>query len=343
MSNKNIDRNRFSEEKKIYFSQETEPFCGTPEHPETYIYRMKQSGVHVREHKIDTGRGGDAVEIVQITDVHFNAFDEIDEQNEELMLTKVGRLWLRNAESVAGIQRAMEYARYADQIVITGDTLDFLSHAAMELTRKYIWDVDPDALITLGGHDVTRSMQSVQPDQTSLASRQKILEDFWKHDIYYESRLVGDKALVVALDNGCGCYWDVQVPKLKADIERARQNGYAVLIFQHEPIATGRPEDDELPAIRVYDPETWDSSRAIGSPQRQSGAATNEVVRLIKENADVVRGIYCGHQHSAFYCEVLGSCPGADGGKRDAVIPQYILEGNPYDGQCGHVLKITVK
>lgn len=332
-----------SEEKRAYFAQETEPFCGDPAHPETYIYRMKESGVHVREHVIDTGRGGEPVEIVQITDVHFNAFDAVDELNEELMLTKVGRQWLRGAQSVAGIKKAMEYAQYADQTVVTGDTLDFLSHAAMDLTQKYIWDIDPDALIALGGHDVTRSMQSVKPDQTSLASRQKILEGFWKHDMYYESRLVGDKAIAVAIDNGCGCYWDCQIPKLKADIERARANGYVVLIFQHEPIDTGRPEDENLAAFCVYDPSNWNTRRAIGSPDRNSSDTTKEVIRLMKENADVVRGIYCGHQHSAFYCEVLGSYIGADGEKHDAVIPQYVLEGNPYDGQCGHVLKITVK
>lgn len=332
-----------SEEKRAYFAQGTEPFCGSPEHPETYIYRMKKSRVLVREHEINTGRGGEPVEIVQITDVHFNAFDEIDEQNEELMLTKAGRLWLKDAQSIAGIQRAMAYAQFADQTVITGDTLDFLSHAAMQLTQQYIWDVDPTVLIALGGHDVTRSMQSVQPDQTSLASRRKILEDFWKHDICYESRLVGDKAIVVAIDNGCGRYWDCQIPKLKADIEHARKNGYVVLIFQHEPIDTGRPEDEHLTAFYVFDPEPWNARRAIGSPLRNSDEATKEVVRLLKENADVVRGIYCGHQHSPFYCEVLASFVGTDGKKHDAVIPQYILEGNPFDHQCGHVLKITVK
>ena len=332
-----------SAEKRAYFAGGTEPLCGTPEHPETYIYRVKNSGVLVREHVIDTGRGGEPVEIVQITDVHFNAFDEVDEQNEELMLTKVGRLWLKDAQSIAGIQRAMEYAQHFDQTVITGDTLDFLSHAAMTLTQKYIWDVDPTALIALGGHDLTRSMQSVQPDQTSLESRQKILEGFWKHDMYYESRLVGDKAIVAAIDNGCGRYWDHQIPKLKADIRRARENGYALLIFQHEPIHTGRPEDEPLTSFYVYDPEPWNSRRAIGSPERKSDEATKEVVRLIKENADVIRGVYCGHQHSPFYCEILASFVGADGKKHDAVIPQYILEGNPFDNQCGHVLKITVK
>ena len=327
-----------SPEKRAYFAQGIEPVCGDPAHPETYIYRVKSSGVHVREHVIDSGLGGEAVEIVQITDVHFNAFDEEDEQNEELMLTKAGRQWLRGGASVAGIRKAMEYARFADQTVITGDTLDFLSHAAMELTQKYIWDVDPSALITLGGHDITRSMQSPQPDRTSLASRLAILRGFWKHDLFYESRLIGGKALVVALDNGCGRYREEQIPKLEADIALARENGYVLLLFQHEPIDTGRPEDAALPAIRVYDPPTWNARLAIGSPDLPADPATEQVLRLIKENADVVRGIYCGHQHSAFYCEVLASCRGVP-----SVIPQYILEGNPYDGQCGHVLRITVK
>ena len=36
------------------------------------MYRQGKDGVIVREVNIDIGRGGDAIEIVQITDVHLN-------------------------------------------------------------------------------------------------------------------------------------------------------------------------------------------------------------------------------------------------------------------------------
>ena len=53
-------------------------------------------------------------------------------------------------------------------------------------------------------------------------------------------------------------------------------------------------------------------------------------------NADVIRGIFCGHWHSDFYTEILAETP--DGKK--TVIPQYVLTGNMYDK--GHALIITV-
>ena len=281
------------------------------------------------------------MEIGQVTDVHFNFCNENDLQNEELAGTVLCRKWLANAASVKGIQNAMTMLRFADQIVVTGDTLDYLSEGAMELTQKYIWDEEPSALICLGGHELTRQMQTGKPDRDPLEVRYDVLRRFWKHDVSYTSRVIGDKALVVALDNSCGRYWPGQADKLRADLAAARQNGWAVLLFQHEPIDTGNPEDEDCPTLWECDGKTYNFRKCIGSPDRKTDAPTAEMLTLIRENGDVIRGIYCGHLHSAYYTEVR-SAYSENGISKETVIPQYVLEGNPYNGQSGHVLRILV-
>ena len=148
--------------------------------------------------------------------------------------------------------------------------------------------------------------------------------------------------MCVVLDNGASRYWDEQIPLLEADIEKARENGYVILIFEHEPICTRNPEETDVYPIRKNDTNNYDfSSRPIGN-EKASGA-TLEVYNLITQNADVVKGVFCGHYHSDYYTEIIASYTDENGNKIDTVIPQYVLTATVYDGYAGHVLKITVK
>ncbi len=298
------------------------------------LYRDMNTGIYFRLFHIHTGKPGKPVEIHQITDVHFNLCDDIDMENEELAGTVLCRKWLAGGESVKGMENVLPMLRSADQVVVTGDTLDYLSHGAMMLTERYIWDVLPNALLCLGGHELTRQMQTGKPDLTPSEERYALLRHFWHHDIHYVSRVVGDRAMVVCLDNSCGRYPAGTAEKLAADVSVARENGYALLLFQHEPLDTGKPEDECCPTLWECDGKSYNFRHCIGSADRKTDAATAAVLDVIHENGDVIRGIFCGHLHSAYYTEIP-----AFGGH---VIPQFVLEGHPYNGQVGHVLRILV-
>ena len=321
-------------EKQRYFSQPVERITGTEDTPERSLFRLTESGVYFREHRISAGHPGDPVEIVQITDVHFNFCDDIDLKNPELAYTKECRKWLADGASVRGIRNAMGLAKFADQIVITGDTLDYLSHGAMEMTKRYIWDEEPSAILAIGGHELTRQMQTGRPNETTLESRYADLQREWKHDISYVSRVIRDRVMVIAMDNDCGRYRPEQLENLTSDLAEAREKGYVVLLFQHEPLDTGRPEDACCPTLWECDGASYNFRYCIGSPERNDSETAKAVYRLITSSADVIRGIYCGHLHSAYYTEVIAG---------DTVIPQYVLEGNPYNGQAGHVMRIFVE
>ena len=300
----------------------------------TEIFRDTETGVFERHFEADSGKGGAPVKIVQITDVHFNLCDEADEGDEELMHTKQCRHWNADGASAVSAQHAMAAAKGADQIIVTGDTLDYLSHGARVMTEKYIWGADPDALICIGGHDYTKEMQTGVKDYLPAEERLALVQSFWRHDIHYVSRTLGDKVTVVCMNDN-GRYPDCAVEPFLRDLADARANKRIVLIFQHEPICTYNPADTAVDAIRVYDPKVHDFWHDKGCPELEWDDATNTVMHAIRANPDVIRGVFCGHSHSAFYAEIL--CE--DG----SVIPQHVLEGNCYDRHAGHLMRITVK
>ena len=308
------------------------------------VYRLGYTGQYIIETEIDSGLGGETVEIDQITDVHFNYVSIADEVDRELMATREKRIWLREGEAVKSAINAMDVAAFADQTVVTGDVLDYLSDGAMMLTKRHILDRDPNVMMALGGHELTKQVQTGVANGTSLEERLSILEKFWPHDIYYCSKDVGGKVIAVCLDNGQGRFWDSQAGKLEADVKRAREEGKIVLIFMHEPIAT-RDNCGERPTLwysmgahRVLD---LCGANIIGA-KPNGDAATKAVYSLITENADVVKGIFCGHWHSMFYANVKASYKEGETVK-DAVIPQLIAPGNAYLGHAGRVVRIIVK
>ncbi len=305
-------------------------------------YSMKK-GVKVREVVIDTGKGGDPIDIIQLTDIHINYCNEEDLKDPVLKSTYDNRKWLKNFQVQSNLERCLAFAEDADQLVITGDLYDYLSMGAIEKAQEYVFDPYPNVLATLGNHESVRQMQGTVPENTTLEERMEILEETWCHDIYYESRVLGEKVMLIAMDNasagGIGAFHDSQVPLLEADLALARENGYAVLLFYHIPISTGNPADTEVYADYVGDITAtqrnfYSYSACIGI---NSSGASGRIYNMIVSNADIIKGAFCGHHHSDFYTEIVGS--GADGSL--LTIPQYSVTGVSYGN--GQVMKITVK
>lgn len=335
--------------KNEYLSQTKTDIVGTSEDPRTWIYRLGENGVYVREFTYDTGKGGDAVEIVQLSDTHFNYCNEKDfeENYAETMSTWQYRTAFRYPTTQTALNNSIEYASYSDQIVLTGDAIDYLSWGGIELLYKYIWDPYPDTIIPLGNHDPVRRMQGKVEESTSLESRMEIVQDNWKHDIYYTSNIVSndegtEKVMLVTLNNAFNYFWAGQSEKLADDIEVCREKDIPMLVFMHVPLLTRNPKDAEYAALRVNDPTSatanlYNGSNFIGS---SASGANKDVYDLITMNADVIKGIFNGHKHSDYYTEIWSK--NADGTDNpDVVIPQYTLTASAYE--TGHALRITIK
>lgn len=307
------------------------------------VYRLGYTGQYIFEVEIESGIPGETVEIDQITDIHFNYASLADSEDKEIVKTRKCRLWNGDGESVMSAVKAMDVAEHADQTVITGDTLDYLSRGGILLFKRYITERDPNVMVTLGGHELTKQMQTGESDRTPLDFRYELLESFWPHEMFYFSKSVKDKVLAVCLDNSRGVFHPITEKRLEDDIKKARNNGRIILLFMHEPIKTNNT-DGELRSIWAMSgaPKTFDFGEEAVGAAGHTDEVTDRVCKLISENADVIKGIFCGHLHSAFYTSVCATYRD-ENGLHSSKIPQIVTPGNPYLGHSGIVTRIIVR
>lgn len=174
---------------------------------------LAENDLHIRDIVIDAGLDLE-VRIGHLSDIHFNYcnLQDFDEADPVIMSTLEYRRWLAGGTTVPKARACLAFLEDADQILINGDTLDYLSHGTMELMQREIWDRHPGILATVGGHELARRMQGTVPDPVPRAETLAVLEKFWKHDIYYVSRLVKEKVLVVGMFNDCARFCRFSFP-----------------------------------------------------------------------------------------------------------------------------------
>lgn len=311
-----------------------------PQYKNMWEYSTDSKGVTVRDVTIKTQKGGDPLTLVQITDVHFNFINDQDRQeNHPLTVGSYNDLtFMRDGKQLNNLENCLAYADSADQLVVTGDVISYLSHGNLQAVHTYIWEKYPSAIITLGNHDFLRCWNGAQDESSTRDERLTIMQQNWKHDILYSSQVLQERVMLIQMDNGStGEFWESQVEPLRADLALAREKGYTVLLFYHIPLSTGKVTDYQVKSLMVGDKNTatWNFyTKGIGN---LSTGASKEVYELIVNNADIIAGAFCGHKHSDFYTEIKAK--NADG--TEAVIPQYTLMGLFYEK--GHVLRITVE
>lgn len=321
-----------------YYSGEKITVAGSPDSPLSYVYKLSDEGIYIREAVINAGLET-PIEIVQLSDLHFNRLNDYDMllKNPTVLSTYDMRTLAANGASAKQTRAAVDFARTADGVVITGDILDYLSYGNIEMMYKEIWDIIPDAVLTAGNHEYLQKMLGVMPETLSTEERWDILNNVWKHDINYFSKVVGNKVMLIQLNNGEGKFYESQIALLSADIETARENGYTVLMFMHEPICTNNAEDDSVLPIRVDS-----DASGVNFYNGQVGGygadeATVAVCNIISSNADVIKGVFNGHMHNDYYTEISAH---TESGER-TFIPQYTSTGGFYNNGCA--IKIIVR
>lgn len=321
----------------------TTDVVGSCQNLNTWIYELP-NGIRMREVYIDSGKGGTPVEIMHLSDMHLNYMNERDkeEANPTLLSTYEHRTWGADGGFVSKNAQLLEYAKDVDQIMITGDVLDYLSHGAVELMYREIWNKYPDTIISVGNHDFVQNVQGLVEESLSEADRWKWIERVWKHDPHYYSKVIRDKVMVIQLNNAENRFYQSQVTRLMEDLKIAREQEYVVLLFMHEPLVTGNPADTAVEPI-LPDRDAVSGTYDFYTGKRWSNVYpsidqdTRNMFRVIKANGDLIRGIFNGHIHTSFYTEILAET--SDG--RKTTIPQYTLCASAFHG--GYALRITVK
>ncbi len=332
-----------SPEKENFANHKKIDIHGSFQDANTHIYQLdNKSGIMVREASFDTGKGGKEIKILHVTDLHLHAINQRDEQDENPSVfgSLQHRMAFRNESTLPNLKRVLGIRNGFDQTIITGDAIDYLTWGSLELLQNYVWEQIPDVWVTVGGHELTRVMEGDIPDPTTLESRYRILKAYWKHDMYYFSKILGGKVMLVQMNNGESKYHECQYQSFKRDIDIARREEMILLLFQHEPLCTHNPAEKQVVPLRINDGSGCRNFCDCFMGNDESDEVTGRIYRLITENADVIKGVFCGHRHSDHYTEIKASGL-SSGDRKEMIIPQYVLTGNMYDN--GHIMVITVK
>lgn len=341
----------FSNAEKMYFSQGTTTVYGSSADKTGWIYKMNDNGLFVRESDITLGNTGKRLTITHMSDFHLVVNSAADQADAQLATSYNSR---KSAfkNQIVNAQKALEFASFADKGVITGDVTDYLSEGALTELKTLIGNTSP--IVTVGNHEFRKVWYGSYVDTVPEAERYAKLQENWPYNnIYYHSEVLKNKVMLIAMNNGAVedvfqnyypgefTYNGVKGTMdkfLSEDLATAREKGYAVLIFQHCPISTGKEADKSVTSLDGKN--TIDLySKYVGGPDLRCSEVDNAVYKMITENGALIKGIYSGHVHGHYYSEVRAKATSASA-NYDTVIPQYSLTCNAYDN--GSVLKITV-
>ncbi len=338
---------------KEFFEQKSTDLVGSAANPNTHLYKL-EDGTVVHRVYFDTKKGGEEKNILFIADTHLTTWNlkDFEEKNPVILETiDKRRSSFRREDALLNTEKFMNWSTMFDKTIVGGDLIDYLTWGGLEYIQRYFYDKNPDTLLLLGSHDTSRitGYKSEIGDPTTLESREEMVQNVLKTDIFYHSEIFADRVMLIALNNGQHKYYDFQVEKLKADIEKARKENLDIFIFQHEHMATNNPAEKRINVL--YENLNWafnihehvldfcDSPYKIGGPGTEG--PTLEVYNLIRENADVIKGVFCGHWHNEAYTEIVGSYINENGERKEKMIPQYIVTAAAYEK--GHMMVITVK
>jgi hypothetical protein len=316
-----------------------------PVTPNRVSYKTLPSLIVRRDLTIKAGLGGETVVISQLTDVHLSYYNEEDLKDPVLKETYELFDWRKDNANLENFQRTLSAAaKDTDLIVVTGDLYNYYSQGNLETLKEHLFDKYSNAIATLGNHDVDRQPDNCTlEDPVSYDELRATIAAGWGNDITYVSQIIKDKVMVIALDNGSFHFLPEQVPLLTADLQKARENGYVVLLFYHLPLLTGDAADNKTYADSKYSSKSPNFAAKLGSnPNSEfigphSTGTDKEIYDLITNNGYIIYGAFCGHIHGDFYTEIHAKTAAGE----EIMIPQYLIQSVAYDK--GHYLKITIE
>ena len=332
--------------KQEFFAQEKLPIDNMRENPNVTCYQLADTKQVICELTIESKKGGTPIDIAVMADTHVHVVSEKDDNDEEVQLSSKCRgMIFRHPSCFKALENATKAAEYCDCTVIAGDVIDYLTYGALDYAKELFFDRLPNIMCTIAIHDVSKNNMTNLPDKLPYEERINILKPYWPNDVRYDTRVLGDKVVLVGLDNDSTAhYFEDQVEKLKAEIEKARKENNIILLFQHTAIATGKEEDKEAPNFFVnrFEVSNVFDRRLIGNPQ-YTNETDKKMLKLITSNSDVIRGIFCGHFHDGNHTLLPAYYIDDQGVKHDQPIDQYIVSSTPYCLPHGVITRVIIK
>lgn len=233
---------------------------------------------------------------------------------------------------------------------------------------------DPKQLSSTGSIDSTLEESRTLEERYAMVDPHWTNDLYYDSEIMLDSN-GNANVMMIYLDNNLGKYWESQIAPLTRDLAYAKQNGIPVLIFQHIQMLTMNPDETEFKYIdgfsnfnkvapqsdEYYDITTDDNGKLVYTIKdgyigektkvnvydmtsstsflgnKNDDEATMTVCNLIRQNADIVKGVFAGHIHANTVTHIIGI--DENGEANGLTIPQY----TGYLASQRGVMRITVK
>lgn len=228
---------------------------------------------------------------VYVREKHFSALKSGKPLN-IAFITDAHLYHTRWKESQAPTDISLKYAySFADQIVLGGDMVECVSIGEyVNFIKNSIFKTYPNIVSVIGNHEESYGNDKY-PTKNDL---RKMIDGFWIHPTTYYSKVLDDRVMIVSLDDAREKFTHEQVESLKKDINSARKNNQIIFLFQH-----------------------------IGFDKiSQTNAENSNIMKLVTENGDIIKGVFCGHTH----VDSVVLLPASDGKGEKIFIPQYTLK-----------------
>lgn len=255
--------------------------------PAEMIEKCIKDGLKVKETVIKIGLNK-PVKIARITDSHLAYVNGADNA---IAREQASIRYQYYVDADKKLSRCVNYAKASgvDLVAFTGDIWDFFSMGNLYKFSQATKVLD-DFLFSIGNHEDIRKVGGNLSTGDDFTLLRNTISQYVKGDLSFDTRDLGE-VTVVSMDNSRYTFDANQVEKMKAEIAK----GKPILIMMHVPLYT-----DELFEVAK---ENNDTGSIMGKTMT---GATKEMVELINDNPDIIKGIFAGHLHYDHTSETTG-------------------------------------
>ncbi len=259
------------------------------------------------------------VKLLHVTDSHIALADERDDERKHALANRLG-----SPDKEKYLREHIAYAeKNCDLLVHTGDLMDFVSHANVEMAREVL--KNEKIFFIAGNHDYSQYVGEAWEDNAYRMNSYMQMGYGLGVPMFFNSRVVGG-VNIVGIDNSYYLFEDWHLWRLKKEVEK----GLPVILAFHDPLFEQSLYDDHMkrmPTEPTYlvgcDEEHLLPYNEFRAVQQRPDAPTLRMIEYIKSEP-AIKAILTGHLHFNFESNLTDT------------LPQFVT-GGAYDGVAREV------
>jgi len=261
--------------------------------------------------------------VLHITDNHIPLCDERDDARKQALAARKADSC---AQMVAYLEEEAAYAeKYCDLLVHSGDLIDFVSKANVDLARKLL--KRENVLYIAGNHDYSQYVGEAWEDQSyRMNSYMSMGPDGLGVNMFFTSRIAGGINFV-GIDDAYHQVEDWQTERLRLEVKK----GFPVVLFMHAPLFEQTLYEksiefwqDSSAYVIGCDEEHFLTYSEFRAAEQRPTDATRRFVDYVNSEKQI-KAVLAGHLHFEFESRLPGG------------MMQYVTNR----GDCGNAREIT--